>query len=362
MSAASDLEFLRKIQRLLSEGEFVATYKFALLQALADLSVEAAPATGPDRGTTVALTDIAEKFIGYYWRQAIPYAPDLDRRGVLKQNTGQQAAVINSIIEMRDNFFGSMQLARRDVGAWTGLVASVVATIKLQPLWKLQVVGKEVDPFIYRQGYLQNGCIELLPGVSAVFRSCHGLISNLVQGGWLRQVRRIRGNRVLLGERGDLVEFLFGSERRSLDAFRKVMRDYQRGRCFYCGKAVLGEGHADHFIPWSRYPVDLGHNFVFSHPSCNGYKSDLLAHPEHLARWRECNLDAPLELDELFNFNELAHDVQRSRHVATWAYEQGEQSSVHTYLRKDSYPLLDGSWRMAMGHLRAAAETPAGYD
>ena len=42
MSATRDLEFLRKIQRLLSEGEFVATYKFALLQALADLSVEQA--------------------------------------------------------------------------------------------------------------------------------------------------------------------------------------------------------------------------------------------------------------------------------------------------------------------------------
>jgi hypothetical protein len=42
MSAASDLDFLRKIQRLLSEGEFVATYKFALLQALADLSMERA--------------------------------------------------------------------------------------------------------------------------------------------------------------------------------------------------------------------------------------------------------------------------------------------------------------------------------
>ena len=40
MSAASELEFLRKIQRLFSEGEFVVTYKYALLQALADLSVE----------------------------------------------------------------------------------------------------------------------------------------------------------------------------------------------------------------------------------------------------------------------------------------------------------------------------------
>ena len=39
-----ELEFLRKLQRLLAEGDFVATYKFALLNALADLSLEREPA------------------------------------------------------------------------------------------------------------------------------------------------------------------------------------------------------------------------------------------------------------------------------------------------------------------------------
>lgn len=362
MSAASELEFLRKIQRLLSEGEFVATYKFALLQALADLSVESATATGYGSGEKIALTDIAEKFIEYYWRQAIPYAPGMEHGGVLKQNAGRQAAVINAIVEVRNHFLGSIQLARRDTFAWKQLVIKVVSTIKAQPLWKLQLVGKQIDEFIYRQDHLNEGYIELLPGVSAVFRSFHGLISNLVQGSWLGQVRRIRGNRILLGERGDLVEFLFGSERRSLDAYRQVMRDHQRGRCFYCGKPVLGDGHADHFIPWSRYPVDLGHNFVFSHPSCNGYKSDLLAHTDHLAKWWECNLESTSQLEEAFDFNELVYDADRSRHVAAWAYEQGELSRVHTYLRKNDYPLLDGSWRAAMGGLRAVAEVPAGYE
>lgn len=33
------VEFLRKLQRLLTEGQFVASYKFALLRALADLAV-----------------------------------------------------------------------------------------------------------------------------------------------------------------------------------------------------------------------------------------------------------------------------------------------------------------------------------
>jgi hypothetical protein len=33
----------------------------------------------------------------------------------------------------------------------------------------------------------------------------------------------------------------------------------------------------DHFIPWSRYPADLGHNFVLAHDRCINAKSDYLA-------------------------------------------------------------------------------------
>lgn len=66
-SPEQQIQFLIKIQRLLGEGRFVASYKFALLQALADLSVE----KGDDSGEPFKLTtsDIAEKFIHYYWRQ-----------------------------------------------------------------------------------------------------------------------------------------------------------------------------------------------------------------------------------------------------------------------------------------------------
>lgn len=362
MSAVSDLEFLRKIQRLLAEGEFVATYKFALLQSLADLSVERALNPGRDNGLSLRLADIAEKFIEYYWRQAVPYVPDLDNDGILKQNTGRQAAVINSIVIMRGQFSGSIFLARRNTMEWRRLLRSVVRLIKTMPLWKLQVIGRNVDDFIYRQERLVNDCIQLRPGVHSSLRSFHGLITNLIQGSWLTQIRRISSNRELLGERGDLAEFLFGSERRNLDGYRQVMRDYQSARCFYCGNAVNGEGNADHFIPWSRYPVDLGHNFVFSHSSCNNNKRDFLAHTDHLARWREHNLESSSVLGSIFDSKGLVHDAKRSRFVAIWAYEQGEQSKAHTWLSRDNYTALDGSWRDAMEGQRAAAETPEDYE
>lgn len=199
MSAASDLKFLRKFQRLLSEGEFVATYKFALLQALADLSVEQPIHPAHDKGLVVPVTSIAEKFIEYYWRQAVPYAPNLEQEGILRQNTGRQAAVINSIAETRGQYSNSIHQVKRNEREWKRLRHRVTTTIDKQPLWKLQVVGRNIDE-----------------------------------------------------------------------------------------AAVLGD---------------------------------------------------------VFESSGLSHDAERSRFVAVWSYEQGEQSRVHTYLKKDDYPTLDRSWR-----------------
>ena len=63
-----ELQFLRKLQRLLAEGDFVATYKFALLNALADLSLELKPAA--DGSLRVPVSALAEKFIEYCRRRA----------------------------------------------------------------------------------------------------------------------------------------------------------------------------------------------------------------------------------------------------------------------------------------------------
>ena len=65
------LDFLQHVQRIFDEGEFVATYKFALLIALVELAIE----RGDDTGAPLELDlhSIAEKFIEQYWPHAAPY-------------------------------------------------------------------------------------------------------------------------------------------------------------------------------------------------------------------------------------------------------------------------------------------------
>src|SRR5215469_13826638 len=95
------IQFMVNIQRLLDEGLFTASYKFALLLALADLSIE----HGDDSGAALELgtSAIGEKFVQYYWRQAVPYAKGGEAK-ILRQNTDRQATIVNLVRESRATY------------------------------------------------------------------------------------------------------------------------------------------------------------------------------------------------------------------------------------------------------------------
>jgi hypothetical protein len=350
------LEFLRKLQRLLAEGDFVATYKFALLNALADLSLEREPAA--DGSLRIPVTAIAEKFIEYYWPQARPYRAVDGAAFVLQQNAGRQAAVINAIAAAQAAH-PTLPMARAAQLRWHTLVTRVAGTIHAMPLWKLQTVGGERDEFLYREAEFAAEEIRLLPGAAAAFRALYRLVLDAVRGAWLRQIASIGANRSLIGG-SDLASFLFGSERASLDGFRAVLRDHQGGRCLYCRKELRGAGCVDHFIAWSRYPVDLGHNLVLAHDACNAKKRDFLAYPVHLERWQRSHVERASELAQRFDSLALPHDGARSHAVAWWAYEQGEAAGAHAWIDADRFVRLGSSWRdvLAAAGLRRVAEPP----
>jgi hypothetical protein len=175
-TADEQIRFLVNLQRLLDEGQFVASYKYALLLALADLSVE----DGDDSGAPLELgsNQLAEKFIQYYWRQAIPYPTPPEAR-ILRQNTGKQAAIVNLVREARTEYGNSLSLMRNRP-AWRPLVRSVANLVCVMPLWKLQTVGREQLDFLY-QNAGTGRTIELRTGVAYCFRKFHGLISDLTR-------------------------------------------------------------------------------------------------------------------------------------------------------------------------------------
>ena len=86
------VEFLGFIQSLLEHGEFGSTYKFALLHALADISLE----SDPERDGTlrIKLSSIAGKFIACYWPRSAPFHLADGRQVILRQNATPNNAKI----------------------------------------------------------------------------------------------------------------------------------------------------------------------------------------------------------------------------------------------------------------------------
>jgi 5-methylcytosine-specific restriction endonuclease McrA len=336
------VEFLLSIQRLLNEGSFVATYKYALLIALADLSIECSD-TGESQ--EIGTRQIAEKFIEYYWRQTIPFiSTEKGEKGILKQNTGRQAAILNLIVKARVEANGSLARAKQKTKTWWRLVEKVEAIIKTMPLWKLQTIGRGEVPFLYKNTKSGNA-IELLPNVAHHFRIFHELILNLIQGAWVRHVRRIQDNQKLFGEIVDLREFLFGSERENLGEYRPILKEIQSGLCFYCRKLIHGPGDIDHFIPWTRYPIDLGHNFVLAHTECNRHKRDYLAAEDHLGHWLRRNAEWPDQLRNFFEEKGILNNLTTSAQITKWAYETAELSRAHVWVKNNEVRPISSNWR-----------------
>ena len=335
-TAQTQLEFLGNLQRILNEGSFVATYKYALIRVLADLSIERTPAA--DGSLKLPLEDLAERFIEIYWRQAAPFR---DRR-TLVQSTGNQASLLTHLVAIREKV-AKLSDARR-MPRWRSLIRRTKTLLLEQPLWRLQRVGNELLECFYRNR-LEDGTIHLKAGVAACFKAQFPVVQALVQLAWLRTVQQLPVNREMIGQGGDVADFLFGADRSALTRLSAGLLEIQSGRCFYCSRRIPASGQVDHFVPWARYPRDLGHNFVLAHDVCNSRKGDLLAGVPHLDRWLERNATRRAELDRIFSEARMLYDAETSRHVAAWSYEQVERAGGLVWVGGERFEHLGREWR-----------------
>jgi len=100
--------------------------------------------------------------------------------------------------------------------------------------------------------------------------------------------------------------------------------ELQRDKCFYCGEPVSRDGgQVDHFIPWAKYPIDLGHNFVLADSRSNGKKRDRMPHVDHLARWSQRNGNYGDQIKSALQ-GQILCDLACTNRIAIWAYAQTE--------------------------------------
>ncbi len=345
MNPEFQVDFLRKLQRLLAEGDVTATYKFALLHAIADLCIE--NDADPDGRLTLTVDQLAAKFIDLYWRQVQEFPLfETDEPYRLRQTSGGTAVVVSALCDLQDTYAFKPKRPCPDSASWLKAHDRISSKLKEDPLWRLQIVGSETDEFIYEHKR-DTEKIHLLPGISFCFRSFYGLIIELVRSAWVRRIRQLNKP---IRKSLELHSFLFGTERSSLEDYRKVLRTIDEHKCFYCNKQLTRDDmlHVDHFIPWSRYPNDLGHNFVLADGSCNNSKSNYLAAEEHLEHWTKRNRDHGDKLSAEFTNHSLTHDLPASIRVAKWAYGELHQVGGDVWVAGKEMRRLSHRWATAV--------------
>jgi len=331
-SAEEQLDFLTKIQRLFNESDFSSTYKYALLISLADLAIE----LGKDDGSPLELSNrkIAERFIELYWQQSSPYKTSkANDSGVLYQNHGTQATIINAIQAFRgENSFNSPNAAKHSK-EYKKLVTAVASTVAKQPINYLQNVGGGALPFLYERN---TSSITLKIGVAYCLRRFQPLIQQLARSRWTDYIKKNTKNIPILGEKDDLNSFLFETSRKTLVLVYKELKALYGCKCFYCNKATA-ELEVDHFIPFSLYPRDLMHNFVLACPTCNRTKSDSLAARIHLDKWVELsnkNTEAIINIGKAIG---MPSNLETSFAIAKWGYDSTALSNSYLWIRPQQY-------------------------
>lgn len=103
--------------------------------------------------------------------------------------------------------------------------------------------------------------------------------------------------------------------------------------------------HVDHFVPWMRYPVDLGHNFVLAHSRCNAQKRERLPSYDHLAVWVKRNVAHGDEITNALQKGGIVAKLAISNRITHWVYAQTEAANGLTWLRKDEMVPLEKRWR-----------------
>ena len=322
---SSGLALAEQLLTVLADGAFTATYKYAVLLALVDLCVEQSTRTGR-APTSVTTRQLAEKVLELYWPQARAF----DQR-TLRQNSGKQAGILTKILQFQKRLgepgravARARRLAREE---FDRLVHDIEWILVEMPLPKLQRVGSEQVPFLYRINWSDDirrsafrsshfdNAIRFIGSAGNDLVRLAPFLRPLVQREWAGLVARVNG----LPE-ATLEQFLFGSRREAVAHLATPLLQLQDGGCFYCGKRIGGKRQVDHFVPWSRHPDDGLDNLVVAHGSCNGAKSDHLAAPEHVERWAQRTRDCKVELGQIADSAQWPYQPSRTLGIARSIY------------------------------------------
>jgi hypothetical protein len=359
VTATQQLEFLRRTSRILDEGRFTSTYKFAMLMALTNIAVECGSDSNDE--LEVDLNDLSREFVKLYWGMSRPY-PALGKELLLQNRQATKPAKVVSLLAAHAAAsYERHRRERRHAPSAARVIAGTRQTILRDVYWALQTVGPSAngcseagDRFLYDHPNTKAGCtgirtLTLKPGVAACLRSLRGVIVAMVQARWARWIRE---NNPRLGPDTGLEGFMFGNDRVPIREYAPWLYELQGGRCFYTQSKLKSpdKGHVDHFLPRARYVLDEPINLVLASKRANTDKRDHVAGAEFLRNWSERNRSHAMPNVTVGNGGPGATTMnwETARGVAVWMYEAAERDNVPAWHGIGRIGRLGDRWRASL--------------
>lgn len=324
-----DAEFLVGVISLLQEAKTTTSYKYALLRALIELSVENVGRYGSD-SRPITTRQIAERVLEYYWPQARIHK-HTNRPLLAIQGSG--SAIPDKIRAFREEHgtirTGSPSKAKANCkDAFERLLKITEQTMVKYPIPRLQPAGGrallydwQVQPVGLGHAGFDNRIL-LHKGVDEKLATYAQLLIPLIKAEWTRFMAKRNQQ-----DFGDMGTFLFEPMRASLAAATPGLVEIAKGRCFYCQDQLSASVHIDHFIPWSLFADDGIFNLVPTHTACNTSKGDRFASHTHLEKWGNQIADHREAITDLGVATKLSTDRDRTIALATSSYRQLQTTS-----------------------------------
>jgi 5-methylcytosine-specific restriction endonuclease McrA len=302
--ADRQLELLEQLQALLRESKYTTTYKFALLHALCDVSLEMRQGE-----LRVSLHKVSRRVMELYWQQVVPFQVPRSRSPIsLRQATGGPASALALVSQWR-------QRAQSAGGAFhraRDYEPAMLSILRKDVLRRLQPGGQSL---LYRAP-VGSTHLEFMRGVPEALRRFHGLLTDMIQvrwTGWIeRQNPEVAGSDALRGH-------LFGVDRISLRTVVAPMLELQAGRCFYSGDRISDRtAEVDHVLPWSLTHNNSVGNLVLATKAANLSKGDRLPTALQTRHWRRRNIDHDDELRSIADSTGLLWDPAGLACLGEW--------------------------------------------
>ncbi len=275
-------EGIAQIQDIITRERKTATYKFALLRALCEVSRYESHTVTWHRDADMVLVPmkrLAVRWIYYYWPLV---------KNEVRQTTYKKMAFEDQLKEIPYEFeiLRSQLEGSKLPKELHRLLKKVAETIKLGPI---TYAGDEkqifqfmpsLDATLYPQ--LKESEFGMVSIPISMWRDLN-LFSHWIEDSltiqWAELTEKINKDR-RFGIYLDLITKSVQKDDRSTSTVRSLLEKHRTGHeCVWSGKK-LDEFAVDHMIPWSLWRNNDLWNLLPSHPKINGQKSDCLPSPE----------------------------------------------------------------------------------